>query len=165
MLQKLELRNFKGFRQQSFDLAPITVLVGRNGTGKSSVLQALAFLKQSSLAGREVYSASDGAPVLTDLGSFADVVHMGDSALPIELKLRAQLDSLGPVPWPSHWLEVTYGELADSARLSMRADLLAALPKEEIAVPSRWVEFSYSASWRSTSQVHRNWQSELRVGD
>ena len=51
MLQKLELRNFKGFRQQSFDLAPITVLVGRNGTGKSSVLQALAFLKQSSVAG------------------------------------------------------------------------------------------------------------------
>ena len=51
MLQRFELRNFKAFRQQSFDLAPITVFVGRNGTGKSSVLQALAFLKQSSVAG------------------------------------------------------------------------------------------------------------------
>ena len=104
MLQKLELRNFKGFRQQSFDLAPITVLVGRNGTGKSSVLQALAFLKQSSVAGAATYSASDGATVLAELGSFADLVHMGDSSLPVEMSMGARLDSLGPVPWPgSAW--------------------------------------------------------------
>ena len=107
MLQKLELRNFKGFRQQSFDLAPITVLVGRNGTGKSSVLQALAFLKQSSLAGKATYSASDGAPVLTELGSFAEIVHMGDSGLPVGLSIEARLDSLGPVPWPgSAWRNI-----------------------------------------------------------
>ncbi len=101
MLQKFELRNFKGFRQQSFDLAPITVFVGRNGTGKSSVLQALAFLKQSSLAGSATYTGSLGLPVLAELGSFSEVVHMGDGSLSIELKMEARLDSLGPVLWPA----------------------------------------------------------------
>ena len=100
MLQRFELRNFKAFRQQSFDLAPITVFVGRNGTGKSSVLQALAFLKQSSLAGKETYSVTE-AKVLTDLGSFGEVVHLGDNSLSVELGMKAQLDSLGHAPWPS----------------------------------------------------------------
>ena len=149
MLQKLELRNFKGFRQQSFDLAPITVLVGRNGTGKSSVLQALAFLKQSSVAGRVVYSASSGASVLAELGSFADAVHMGDSALPIELKMKAQLDSLGPVPWPSPgWRNLGDLPLALDYRCGLQMDRVS---EEEIAVqPSGGL--SYSAS--NQSQVH-----------
>lgn len=107
MLLKFGLRNFKAFRDQSFDLAPITVFVGRNGTGKSSVLQALAFLKQSSLAGEATYAARDGAPgsepvrVLADLGGFAEVVHSGDTALPVEITLDARLDSLGPTHWPA----------------------------------------------------------------
>lgn len=107
MLLKFGLRNFKAFRDQSFDLAPITVFVGRNGTGKSSILQALAFLKQSSLVGEATYAARDGAPgsepvrVLADLGAFAEVVHGGDAALPIEITLEARLDSLGPTPWPA----------------------------------------------------------------
>ena len=101
MLQRLGLRNFKAFRQQSFDLAPITVFVGRNGTGKSSVLQALAFLKQSSKAGKQVYSAVEGWPVLVDLGEFSDVVHKGDSSVAIGLQLEAELTSLGRLPWPA----------------------------------------------------------------
>ena len=101
MLQRFGLRNFKAFRQQSFDLAPTTVLVGRNGTGKSTVLQALAFLKQSSQAGQQVYSAVDGLPVLTELGGFHEVVHKGDSSVGMGLQLEAKLTSLGRIPWPA----------------------------------------------------------------
>ena len=101
MLLKFGLRNFKAFRDQAFDLAPITVFVGRNGTGKSSVLQALAFLKQSSLAGEATYAGSEGAPALADLGSFEEVVHGGDTALPVNITLEARMDALGPTPWPA----------------------------------------------------------------
>ena len=101
MLLKFGLRNFKAFRDQAFDLAPITVFVGRNGTGKSSVLQALAFLKQSSLAGEALYAGRDGAPALADLGSFEEVVHGGDADLPVDITLEARLDALGPTPWPT----------------------------------------------------------------
>ena len=101
MLLKLGLRNFKAFRDQSFDLAPITVFVGRNGTGKSSALQALAFLKQSSLAGEALYAGREGASALADLGSFEEVVHGGDTALPVRLSMSARMDALGPTPWPT----------------------------------------------------------------
>ena len=101
MLLKLGLRNFKAFRDQTFDLAPITVFVGRNGTGKSSALQALAFLKQSSRAGEALYAGREGASAIADLGSFKEVVHGGDTTLPINITLEARLDALGPIPWPA----------------------------------------------------------------
>ncbi len=50
MLQRLTLKNFKLFDETGVTIEPgkVTVLVGVNGTGKSSVLQALLLLKQSS---------------------------------------------------------------------------------------------------------------------
>ncbi|MFN7921651.1 MAG: DUF3696 domain-containing protein [Bryobacteraceae bacterium] len=47
MISSLRLRNFKGFLDQSFEFAPLTVLTGLNGSGKSSLLQALLLLRQS----------------------------------------------------------------------------------------------------------------------
>ncbi|WP_227731168.1 AAA family ATPase [Yersinia proxima] len=47
MFDKIELHNFKSARQLSIQLSPLTVLTGLNGSGKSSILQALALLKQS----------------------------------------------------------------------------------------------------------------------
>ena len=109
MLLKFGLRNFKAFRDQAFDLAPITVFVGRNGTGKSSVLQALAFLKQSSLAGEALYAGREGAPALADLGSFEEVVHGGDATLPVRISMSARMDALGPTPWPTISEYAKYG--------------------------------------------------------
>ena len=109
MLLKLGLRNFKAFRDQSFDLAPITVFVGRNGTGKSSALQALAFLKQSSLAGEALYAGREGASAIADLGSFEEVVHGGDTALPVRLSMSARMEALGPTPWPTISKYAEYG--------------------------------------------------------
>ncbi|QSI76353.1 DUF3696 domain-containing protein [Niveibacterium microcysteis] len=47
MLDSFELRNFKSARDLKVRLAPLTVLTGLNGSGKSTVLQAIALLKQS----------------------------------------------------------------------------------------------------------------------
>jgi predicted ATPase len=47
MIRSLQLRNFKCFKNQSIDFAPLTLLSGLNGMGKSSVLQALLLLRQS----------------------------------------------------------------------------------------------------------------------
>ena len=47
MLERIELHNFKSARDLPVRLAALTVLTGLNGSGKSSVLQALALLKQS----------------------------------------------------------------------------------------------------------------------
>lgn len=47
MIARLSLRNFKCFSDQSLQFKPLTLLTGLNGTGKSSVLQALLLLRQS----------------------------------------------------------------------------------------------------------------------
>lgn len=47
MLRRLRLSNFKSARDLSVRLAPLTVLAGLNGSGKSTVLQALALVAQS----------------------------------------------------------------------------------------------------------------------
>ncbi len=47
MITNITLENFKCFRQVSIHPKLLTVLIGPNGTGKSSILQALLLLKQS----------------------------------------------------------------------------------------------------------------------
>lgn len=47
MLNQLTLHNFKCFAKASIRLAPLTLLTGVNGTGKSSVIQSLLLLRQS----------------------------------------------------------------------------------------------------------------------
>ena len=47
MITNITLENFKCFRRVEINPKRLTVLIGPNGTGKSSVLQALLLLKQS----------------------------------------------------------------------------------------------------------------------
>lgn len=71
MITELELRNFKCFRRQPIQMAPLTVLTGLNGMGKSSVIQALLLLRQSFMEqlGRRLKLSGE----LVDLGTGADV--------------------------------------------------------------------------------------------
>jgi len=47
VIRALRVQNFKCFEDQAFEFGPLTLLSGLNGTGKSSVLQSLALLRQS----------------------------------------------------------------------------------------------------------------------
>jgi predicted ATPase len=42
MIKRLTFRNFKSIGEQVYDFTPFDLLVGRNNSGKSTVLQALA---------------------------------------------------------------------------------------------------------------------------
>lgn len=82
------LRNFKAFRYlEDLELKPLTVLVGANSSGKSSIFQALLLLKQSS-------EASPWSGLLkfdgewTRLGSFANVVSDFDVSRDIEFRFE-----------------------------------------------------------------------------
>ena len=43
MLRRLELHAFKAYEDEIVELEPLSILVGRNGSGKTSVLQAIEF--------------------------------------------------------------------------------------------------------------------------
>jgi predicted ATPase len=46
-LESVRLKNFKSVRDQEINLAPLTVIVGKNSSGKSTVLQSILFLGQN----------------------------------------------------------------------------------------------------------------------
>jgi len=46
-LKRFSIENFKAFRKSELDLAPLTILIGENSSGKSSLLQALLLIKQT----------------------------------------------------------------------------------------------------------------------
>src|SRR5262249_38875344 len=77
MIDHLQLENFKAFRQLSLRLAPLTLLSGVNAAGKSTIMQALALLRQSFDAG--MLSTNGGGLLLNgdlvDLGVGQDVLH------------------------------------------------------------------------------------------
>src|SRR5262249_50143928 len=45
MIKHVRITNFKSIEDVSVDLEPVTVLIGRSGTGKSNFLDALRFLR------------------------------------------------------------------------------------------------------------------------
>lgn len=71
MLEELTLKNFKLFDEEGVTIKPglITVFIGPNGTGKSSVLQALALMKQS----RDQPQLKVDGPLV--FGDVSDFVH------------------------------------------------------------------------------------------
>ena len=73
MISLVALRNFKCFKSIAMRVAPITLLTGMNGMGKSSVFQALLILRQSKssgdldegrlLLGGELFDAGTGVDI------------------------------------------------------------------------------------------------------
>lgn len=53
MISGVELKNFKCFDEMQIDLKNVNIFTGVNGVGKSTVIQALLLLRQSSLADKE----------------------------------------------------------------------------------------------------------------
>jgi energy-coupling factor transporter ATP-binding protein EcfA2 len=70
MLKRLTLEDFKGLRKAQIDCGRITVLIGPNGTGKSSISQILLLLRQS-IGQNELIT---NGPVI-NLGNFNDVLN------------------------------------------------------------------------------------------
>lgn len=90
----IELENFKGVGERvRLDLKPITLLFGANSAGKSTILQALQYV-------REVLERRNANPDRTlyggdfvDLGGFRNLVHQRDLSRRIGIKLDLALNS------------------------------------------------------------------------
>jgi len=92
-LTAIELENFKGVGGRvRVELAPITLLFGANSAGKSTILQALQYV-------REVLERRNANPDRTlyggdfvDLGGFRNLVHQRDLSRRIGIKLELSLN-------------------------------------------------------------------------
>ena len=74
MLRRIRLTNFKCFEKLDLPCAPLNLLCGLNGMGKSSVLQALLVLRQSFETGDLQEGRLVLGGTLMDLGAGSDVL-------------------------------------------------------------------------------------------
>ena len=82
MLRRIGLLNFKCFARLDLPCAPLNLLCGLKGMGKSSVIQALLVLRQSFRTGGLLEGRLILGGTLTDLGVGSEVVFEGkDDAL------------------------------------------------------------------------------------
>lgn len=131
MLERLDLSNFKCFARLELDFAPVTLLCGLNGMGKSSAIQALLVLRQS----YELRVLREGmlelGGRLADIGTGKDALFDGAETDVIEFSLRRN-DVTEPCV-----LAYDYDRASD--RLDMR---------RSEAAPDRFGGFGVPESWR-----------------
>ncbi len=116
---QLRLKNFRMFRDSGWlDLASLTCLVGRNSSGKSSIITALLLLKQSMET--EIFGSAITPLALSgeycDLGQFKDLVHDHDESQEISFSFRL------PVTFVSGALPVARSPLIEIATPRARED-------------------------------------------
>lgn len=93
MLTGLNLKNFKCFDSLELRLAPLTLLCGFNGTGKTSVIQSLLLLRQSKVGGGlDTGKLFLGGP-LVDLGTGRDVLFEDSTSEVINFSLQSSSTS------------------------------------------------------------------------
>ena len=69
---KIKIKNFRSFKDMDYiDIKPITILIGRNSSGKSSFLRTFPMLKQS-------FEEKTRSPILLygnyiDFGTYEDI--------------------------------------------------------------------------------------------
>jgi predicted ATPase len=123
-LTRIRLANFKCFADSGdMPLAPLTVIFGRNNSGKSSILQSLLLLRQT-LDSPEYGVRLNLRGPLYPAGSYADVVHQHQSKQHVTMRFGVDLTKQGrsgelqieccsdePQPPRVTRLKVTGGEL------------------------------------------------------
>lgn len=92
MTDILKIHNFKCFQNQNVVLRDLTVLVGANGMGKSTVIQSLLLLRQCKDDDRD--SVQLNGPYALALGTYESVMsHQADST-PISFKMQTNEGNL-----------------------------------------------------------------------
>ena len=68
MIRRIKIRDFKSIREVDLELDPVTVLVGRSGTGKSNLVQAVRFLRNYLLIPQEAVNYEFGWERIVPVG-------------------------------------------------------------------------------------------------
>lgn len=95
MLTELKLSNFRIFDDEvTVRFRPITVFIGRNSSGKSSIIKFLLMLQQSIDSGKPQFLSPDGNKV--NLGIFEELKNSLTSKQDLTFELSVQ--SFNPIP-------------------------------------------------------------------
>ncbi|WP_339064495.1 AAA family ATPase [Teredinibacter turnerae] len=120
MFERIRLKNFKAWRDTGdVDLKPVTLLLGTNSSGKSSLIQSILMLKQTERSPDRTVHLNLGGDEQNDLfnfGEFDDVLkkgEQGDRQFSIRLDFKAENEN-------DAFFECKYQQ--DSSRATVIAD-------------------------------------------
>lgn len=85
MLRTIRLKNFKLHEDTKIEAAPITVFIGPNNSGKSSIFQILQCLREAASSGQTILMSPTGTPGTIDIGNFVNVLRSGETEIDISL--------------------------------------------------------------------------------
>lgn len=131
MISKIKLSNFKCFRRMQLKCAPLTLLCGLNGMGKSSVIQALLVLRQSFESGDLLEGRLVLGGELADLGTGTDVLYEDADSDVVGFELQS--DAI-KAPW-----ELSFGYSQSTDELIVEPN--GSIPSFPL-VPSDWEEIA-----------------------
>ena len=92
MLKELRLSNFRIFDHLvKIRFRPITILIGRNSSGKSSIVKFLLMLQQSTERGNSLYLTPEGSK--TNLGPFSELRNFSTQKQHLNFAFKVEADA------------------------------------------------------------------------
>ncbi|TGM61728.1 AAA family ATPase [Leptospira vanthielii] len=92
MIQNINLKNFKAFEHINLEFRPITLFLGPNNSGKSSILSSLRILSQTLQSYDQSVSLLLNGK-LGDFGTYKDIVHGNNRQKHIEINITTDLQN------------------------------------------------------------------------
>lgn len=118
MFTRLHLTQFKAWRDTGdVDLRPVTMLLGTNSSGKSSLIQSLLLLKQTAMSPDRTIHLNLGGDDLRDyfnFGDFVDVLAQNPGSAR-EFTIALDFETKSPSRVSSGHFAATYGQASSGA--------------------------------------------------
>ena len=104
-LKKIRLQGWKSIADQTIELTPLTVLIGANGAGKSSLLSVFKLINA-------MFANSPGLRTFVGMNGFADsLLHFGSKVTPVaEMELVFDTET-GETTYYARWAAASGGTL------------------------------------------------------
>lgn len=148
MITAIEVQDLRGVRSGALSaLAPLTVLVGRNGAGKSAVLEALAIGasdQPAELLGQAVQARGGWCGA-------GYVVRVGANSATVRVTLRAGIERTTRLTYAPHDAALDPAEVPPSAAGTARLSSITIMT--EVAAAANAEQGSPAARWHGSARV------------
>lgn len=136
MIRSITIENFKGIRDAvTIPIRPITLLFGKNSAGKSTVIQAMHYLREVCENRRPDPDRTQIGGDVIDLGGFQSLVHCNDLDRLIRIRVDFDVDDDG-VPNPG--ITSPGGTTDESESLSVDVNDFGKLDSAWVEIKTAW---------------------------
>ena len=147
----ITISNFKSIGgEQRIDFRPITLLFGPNSAGKSTVLQALQFMRELLERGNVDPDRTIAGGESVDLGGFRNLVPHHDVGKPVTIRVDF---TPGDDPLPRYGQIIVDEEESSDLRKDLADNGIGAVESAWIKIACRWDE-----------ETHQPWITRYEIG-